>query len=143
MKGTRAAIRYAKAILDLAKDQNSASVVNDDMKQIVATVAASKELQLLLDSPIIKVAQKTAALKEIFANANPITEGLVNVLAENKRLNILAITANEFIALFDADSGKQKAIVTTAIPLTDELNTKVLAKAVSYTHLTLPTTPYV
>ena len=128
MKGTRAAIRYAKAILDLAKDQKTAPAVNDDMKQIVATVAASKELQMLLDSPIVKVAQKTAALKEIFANTNPITEGLVNVLAENKRLNLLAVTANEYTNLFDADSGKQKAVVTTAIPLTEALNTQVLAK---------------
>jgi F-type H+-transporting ATPase subunit delta len=128
MKGTRAAIRYAKAILDLAKDQKEENTENDDMQQFVATVAASKELQMLLDSPIIKVAQKTAALKEIFANINPITEGLVNVVAENKRLNLLAITANEYTNLFDADSGKQKAVVTTAIPLTEALNTQVLAK---------------
>lgn len=128
MKGTRAAIRYAMAILDLAKDQNTAAAVNDDMKQIVATVAASKDLQMLLDSPIVKVAQKTAALKEIFANSNPITEGLVSVLAANKRLNLLAITATEFVNLFDADSGKQKAVVTTAIPLTEAINSQVLAK---------------
>ena len=128
MKGTRAAIRYAKAILDLAKDQNSASAVNEDMKQIIATVAANKELQLLLDSPIVKLSHKAAVLKEIFPNANSITFGLVNVLVENKRLNLLALAANEYTTLFDADSGKQKAVVTTAIPLTDELNTQVLAK---------------
>jgi F-type H+-transporting ATPase subunit delta len=83
---------------------------------------------MLLESPIVKVSQKTAVLKEVFANVNPITEGLINVLAENKRLNLLAIVANEFTNLFDADSGKQKAIVTTAIPLTEALNTQVLAK---------------
>lgn len=128
MKGTRAAIRYAKAILDLAKDQNTAEVVNNDMKQIVATVAASKDLALLLDSPIVKADQKVAALKEIFANSNAITEGLVSVLASNKRLDLLAAVANQYTDLFDADSGKQKAVVTTAVPLTDELNAQVLAK---------------
>ena len=43
MKGTRAAIRYAKAILDLATDQNSASLVNDDMKLIVSAIDDNKE----------------------------------------------------------------------------------------------------
>lgn len=128
MKGTRAAIRYAKAILDLAKDQNSAEAVNADMKQIVATVAANKDLALLLNSPIVKAEQKVAALKEIFANSNAITEGLVSVLASNKRLDLLALTAKEFTSLYDADNGKQKAVVTTAVPLTDALNTQVLAK---------------
>ena len=39
MKGTRAALRYAKAILDLAKDKNLAKEVNDDMILIRDTVA--------------------------------------------------------------------------------------------------------
>lgn len=128
MKGTRAAIRYAKAILSLAKDQNTASVVNDDMKLIVATTAENKELNLLLHSPIVKTEQKTAVLNEVFANANVLTQGLINVLAENKRLHLLATTAQEYTTLFNIDNGLQKALVTTAVPLTDDLNAKVLAK---------------
>ena len=88
MKGTRAAIRYAKAILDLAKDQNTASAVNDDMKLITNTIANNTELKSLLDSPVVKVAQKTAVLKEVFANNNAITTGLVDVLAQNKRITL-------------------------------------------------------
>ncbi len=128
MKGTRAAIRYAKAILDLAKDQNTASAVNDDMKLITNTIANNTELKSLLDSPVVKVAQKTAILKEVFANTNAITTSLVDVLAGNKRITLLATVATEFTSLFDASQGFQKAHVTTAIPLTDEMNAKVLAK---------------
>jgi F-type H+-transporting ATPase subunit delta len=128
MKGTRAAIRYAKAILDLAKDQNSASAVNDDMKLIMNAIADNKELKSFLDNPVVKVAQKTAVLKEVFANTNAITTGLVDVLAENKRITLLGAVATEFTSLFDASQGFQKALVTTAIPLTDAMNAKVLAK---------------
>ena len=41
MSGTRAAIRYAKAVLSLANDQNSAEAVNNDMKLIAKTIAES------------------------------------------------------------------------------------------------------
>ena len=128
MKGTRAAIRYAKAILDLAKDQNSAPAVNDDMKLITNAIADNKELKSLLNSPVVKAAQKTAVLKEVFANTNAITTGLVDVLAENKRLTLLEAVATEYTSLFDASQGLQKAHVTTAVALTDDMNAKVLAK---------------
>ena len=128
MKGTRAAIRYAKAILDLAKDQNSASAVNDDMKLVTNAIVNNKELKSLLDSPVVKVAQKTAVLKEVFANSNAITTGLFDVLAENKRIQLLGAITTEYTSLFDASQGFQKALVTTAVPLTDEMNAKVLAK---------------
>ncbi len=128
MKGTRAAIRYAKAILDLASDQNTAPAVNDDMKLVINTIADNKELKSLLDSPVVKVAQKTAVLKEVFSNTNAITTGLIDVLAENKRIALLGAVATEFTSLFDASQGFQKAHVTTAVPLTDEMNTKVLSK---------------
>lgn len=128
MKGTRAAIRYAKAILDLAKDQNSAPAVNDDMKLITNAIADNKELKSLLNSPVVKAAQKTAVLKEVFANTNAITTGLVDVLADNKRIPLLDAVATEYTSLFDASQGFQKASVTTAVPLTDAMNAKVLAK---------------
>ena len=41
MAGTRAAIRYAKAVLNLAKDQNTAEAVNNDMKQIAVAMLKS------------------------------------------------------------------------------------------------------
>ncbi len=38
MAGTRAAIRYAKAILDLSNSKGVAEVVNNDMKLIASTI---------------------------------------------------------------------------------------------------------
>ena len=44
MAGSRAAIRYAKALISLATDQKAADAVNGDMKLIANTIANSKEL---------------------------------------------------------------------------------------------------
>ena len=51
MAGTRAAIRYAKAVLSLAKDQNKAEAVNIDMKQIAMSIAKSDDLYVMLQNP--------------------------------------------------------------------------------------------
>jgi len=128
MANSRAAIRYATAILELAKEQNIAEAINADMQMITSTVTENKDLKILLQSPIVKMDTKIATLKEIFANANPLTLKLVDVLAVNKRMDIFATTATEYTALFNAANGFQKAVVTTAIPLTEAMTEKVLAK---------------
>ena len=78
---SRAAVRYAQAILDLAKEQNSAEGVFAEMQQIQKTVASSGELRDVLDSPLIKVEQKVASLKAIFESAGAISLGLFDTLA--------------------------------------------------------------
>ena len=83
MKGTRAAQRYAKAILDLAQEQQVAEVVNNDMETISQTITASDELQDVLASPVVKAELKKNALREIFKDAHTITLGAFDILLEN------------------------------------------------------------
>ena len=45
MKDTRAAIRYAKAILDIAVDNKATDAVERDMRAVVSTISNSKELK--------------------------------------------------------------------------------------------------
>ncbi len=54
MKSTKAANRYAQSLLDLAKENGELDRVKDDMMLVRDTVAASKDLALMLTSPIIK-----------------------------------------------------------------------------------------
>lgn len=128
MAGTRAAIRYAKAILDLAIDQKSADAVNEDMTLIAKTVSANNDLDNMLQSPIVRSAIKKSALTEIFNNTNAISTGLIDTLIANKRLNLLGLVATEYNTLYDRLKETQVAKVTTAVPLTDDLRQKVLDK---------------
>lgn len=133
MTGTRAAVRYAKATLSLAKDQNVANVVNDDMKVIRQTIAGNKELETFLQSPVIKSDVKKASLKEIFSSIHAVTTGLIDMLVDNKRVMLLEATAEKYIIQYDALMGKQVAKVTTAVPLTAELEAKILDKVKALT----------
>ena len=59
---SRAAVRYAKAVLSLAQDKNATSDVHKDMTTIADTVDASKDLKLMLASPLVKNEIKLASL---------------------------------------------------------------------------------
>ncbi|HLV50921.1 MAG TPA: ATP synthase F1 subunit delta [Flavobacterium sp.] len=128
MTGTRAALRYAKAILDVSNANGRAEIVNQDMKTITAAISQSGELKSFLENPIIKGEAKLAALNEIFAAANTDTKNLFSVLLQNKRLDILEAIAVQYASLYDELKGIQVAYVTTATPLTTELEAQVLAK---------------
>ena len=54
MKGARPALRYAKAILSLAKENGLETEVNADMQFINATISENDDLQTMLKSPVIK-----------------------------------------------------------------------------------------
>lgn len=131
---SRAAIRYAKAILDIAQTAGKADAVNNDMKSIVTAVAESADLKDFLKSPIIKMDVKKLALSEIFSNVEKETNSLFNLLFENKRFEILEAIAIQYNRLFDESNGMEVAKVTTAFPITPELETKVLAKIAEFSN---------
>ena len=128
MAETRAAIRYAKAVLDLAKAQKSDKAVNDDMKSVSNSVIESKDLSDMLQSPVVPNATKKSALLAVFRNLNALSVNLIDTLIENKRLNILGDVAHKYNQLYDNLKGTQVAKVTTVVPLTEDLKIKVLAK---------------
>ena len=128
MANTRAAIRYAKAILDLANSKGVAEAVNNDMKSIATAIETNQELSTFIQNPTTTVEVKEGALLEVFANVNGVTKGLFRLLFENKRFEILDAIAVEYNKLFDENNGVQVAKVTTAIPMDAALEAKVLAK---------------
>ena len=131
---SRAAIRYAKAIIDIATTSGRNEAVNNDMKMIVETVASSSELKEFLVNPVIKMEAKKAALSELFSNVQPETSSLFHLLFENKRFEILESIAQQYKLLFDESNGVEVAKVTTAFPITAELQTKVLAKIAEFSN---------
>jgi F-type H+-transporting ATPase subunit delta len=129
MAGARAAIRYAKAVLSLASDRKSTDAVNADMKLIANTIAQSKDLSDTLQSPVISSVVKKSVLLEVFKKSDKTTLSLIDTLVSNNRIAVLGDVAVKYNQLYDQSKGIELATVTTAIPLTDALKAKVLAKA--------------
>jgi F-type H+-transporting ATPase subunit delta len=128
MSSTRAAIRYAKAILDLATSKSVAMEVSQDMTLIANTIQNNLELSTFIQNPTMSVEVKQSALFEVFASVNDVTKSLFRLLFENKRFEILESVVVGYNNLFDKANGVQVAKVTTAIAMTPELEAKVLAR---------------
>ena len=133
MSNSRAAIRYAKAILDLAVDNKATDKVEKDMRNIVATISGSAELNNMLASPVISAAVKKGTLLEVFKGSDTMTQGLVAILIENRRVGLLNEVAEKYIILNEALKGKDLAYVTTAVPLSTELEKQILKKVTALT----------
>ena len=90
---SKAAIRYAKAIIQQATEENAVNEVFNDMQAVSATLTGSKELRLVLKSPVIKAEDKKEALLKIFVNESAITKGLISVLVGCCRLIAMGLIA--------------------------------------------------
>jgi F-type H+-transporting ATPase subunit delta len=132
MSGIRAAIRYAKAILEIADSKGVASEVSGDMTLIATTITGNSELTHFIQNPLIKTDTKKNVVLEVFASVNPVTQSLFHLLLENKRFEILAAIAVEYNNLFDVMNGVEVAKVTTAFPMDAALEAKVLAKIATF-----------
>ncbi len=125
---TRAAIRYAKAVLDQANHAKISEVVFGDMNFIQETLAGSKELRVVLQSPVVKAEDKKQALLQIFEKNSDVTKGLIQILSSNKRINLLGGVAGAYVDLYNNSKGVKVATVITAVAITPEIQATVLSK---------------
>lgn len=127
MSVSKIAIRYAKSLFELAKERAQVEEVNEDMKQFYNCCVQTKELAILLKSPIISGNKKIKILKSIFADiVNPLTMSIFEIIVRKKRESILKEIAEEFFSLYK----KEKGIITTTIisstKLSNELKSKII-----------------
>jgi|AntAceMinimDraft_5_1070358.scaffolds.fasta_scaffold00580_8 F-type H+-transporting ATPase subunit delta len=133
MSESRAAIRYAKAILDLAADKKATDAVEKDMRSVLATISDSAELRQLLSNPVISGTKKKVILSKIFKGSHTISEGLIEMLVDNKRVSILNEVALKYIILNEQQKGKDVAYVTTAVLMDAAMEKKILKQVANIT----------
>ena len=81
-----------------------------------------------LKSPVVKLSEKANVLNALFPSVSSESKSLFNILVSNKRVDILGQVATQYGILYDQANNKAHAFVTTAVPMTPELEVKVMAK---------------
>lgn len=128
---TKAAKRYAAALLELAEQNNILSEVLSDITLMQSTLDGSRELVLFLKSPIIKRAKKLAVLDEIFfKNVTELTAKFVEILVRKNREQVIQAICTAFVELYDKHVGNVRVSVTSAYPLS-KTDQKSLEKAIN------------
>lgn len=119
MHSTKAARRYATALLEVAKERNELGEILEDVTLVRNTMEDSKELITFLKSPIIKFDDKTAVLEELFFDDfQEATRLFVKLLARKDRVNLLDDITEAFVSIYN----KQAGIITIDVFVADELN---------------------
>tara|TARA_B110000908_G_scaffold9078_1_gene11111 strand:- start:60 stop:617 length:558 start_codon:yes stop_codon:yes gene_type:complete len=127
MRQSRVTIRYAKALLQLAIEQNTLEQSYKDMVLLDAVCTENKDLSLLLKSPIVKTDQKLSIFNAIFGSKlGEVSMAFINIITTKKREGLLALIASSFISLYKTHNKIETATVTTATPLDDALRTEVI-----------------
>ncbi len=129
-KTTDVGARYAQALFDLAKDGDSITAIEADLKTLKAMLAQSADLRRLLPSPIFKSDVKGKVLSAL-ADAgafNATTKKFLGFLSQNQRVAALASIITSFEQLSAAHRGVVTADVVTAVKMT-AAQTKAVASA--------------
>ena len=134
MKETRASIRYAKATLVFAEEANSSQAVNADINSLMSLMKENLDLSKVLENPMLDADRKEALINAILPQASEETKKLFSLLAVNNRMELLLLTCDNFVQLYGAQRGEAKVIVTTAIPLTLDLENQVLQEIKTLTN---------
>ena len=121
------ALRYAKALIDLAEEQKALEAVKIDMELFLGTVKGSPELGAVLANPIISHSKKVHILADVFGSkVSKVTLAFLNIMINKGRGEVLYTTAQEFIGLYDIKNHITNAKVVTASPLSAANKQKML-----------------
>lgn len=142
---SRAAIRYAKAMYDIANEENSINEVYKDMNFINELNSGSLDFKNLLSNSQINFQDKKKLILSLIKQSNALTEKLIDLLIHNKRVKIIGDIASSFIQLYNKHNNIKDATIITASPINNELESKILsminikdAKSVNLTNVVNP-----
>lgn len=129
MQNPRLASRYAKALIDIAKEQNVLDAVLENMQLIGQTLQSSRDLNLAIQSPIIKGDKKAEILKSVFGSQlQKVTTLFIDLLINKGREANLKEVAASYIQQYKKLHQVHTVQLTTAAPIDDELKALVEAK---------------
>lgn len=134
MISSRAAVRYAKALLQQAKETQVLDTVATEIKMVLETINENTDFQAFLGNPTLTSKQKAEGFKAVFANLNPLVSKTFKSLLANKRAALLSQVCESFLQLFQEEQGKAHAVVTSAVAMSESLSNQIQEKVSQLIH---------
>ena len=113
--------RYARAMFDLALEENALDATETDLGRIEAIMDESEDFMRLVRSPVFTADEQLVAVTALLEKAgiSGIVGNFVRVIATNRRLFSLPGIIKAFRNIVTAHKGEEVAEVTSAQPLGD------------------------
>ncbi len=121
MTNTRAAYRYALALLGVAEETKQLEAVSNDFAMMDAVINQTREFLLFLKSPVINKEKKKRVLDDVFKDKVSTTTSLfLRLMTTKNRENILPEIIQQFNKLRDERLGILNTEVRAAVALSNE-----------------------
>lgn len=128
MKSNKAAVRYAKALLELATEHNKVELIEADILQLLKVSNEAHDFQIFLNSPLINIDKKIAVIKQIFPDFNQTTVDFLSLVTNNGRETVMIDIAKQFIAQLKAQRGIVPITIISAQQLEESTKQSILSK---------------
>lgn len=120
---------YAEALLEVAKNTNLLSEMEQDLNFISTTLSNSKDLQLFLANPSISVLPKKKILVKLFKDKiNDIVLNFLSVLVDRRRIALLSLIINKYFNLTYQLNSITIAELSTAIEFNEMQQNALIEK---------------
>ena len=122
MKSRHAARSYAKALFELAKERHQTDAVGQELEGVSAVVGSDPALLQFFARPGVSSDVKRAVADEIArrAGVSKLVRDFVGLVADQGRGEQLPDIADAYRELVDADAGRLRARVRSAVALTEQ-----------------------
>lgn len=138
MPANAAARRYAQAVFDIGKEQNTLTVWDVDLRIIRETLEADPSLMRVLGNPETSLAERERLVDRLFSSSlSPLAYKFIRLLARNHRLMLAPQVQEAFDEMYLAEQGIAYADVTTAIPLDPAEEARVAESLTRFTGKTI------
>src|SRR5918999_2516810 len=121
---------YAVALFSLAKERGETEAIGQELQTIAELLARERELRELLSRPWVTAATKRGLAIDVATRLglSPLGRDFFAMVAGRGRAEQLEAIAAAYRDLLDADLGRVRARVRTAVTLTDDERGTLAAK---------------
>jgi len=122
--------RYAKALVEIVKQDDRLDKVNDELKQINDIIIREPKLFNFLSNPAVSVAAKQEVLDAITqrSGVSELVAKFLNLLLEKDRFRFLNTVLFFYEELSYQIQNRLKVKVTSAYPLPDQQREEIIGK---------------
>src|SRR5690349_17188629 len=117
MRNVTVARRYAKALYELARENKNLEDVLQGMSNVCIALKSVPDLKKILLNPLVNPEQKQSLIKSV--TSNKLIMKFTGLLARRKRLGLIEWVYDELQHLDDRLKGIHRALVKTAVPLSE------------------------
>ena len=124
---SRVSYRFAKALLEFAIEQNQVDAVYQDIVLTNKVCKESRELRVMLVSPVIKVDKKEKTFNKIFgSHLSKTTSKFFEIIFRRSREELILDVTESFISQYKEFKHIHIVTVESAQPLSDENRKEVM-----------------